>query len=119
MEKPINLSPSIGPSLKCTSASASFPGGFPLSFGVILIVMANETVKADAGGTGRTRRWKDWKRRPFAPAPAGASRRPPPVSPKRQPQLALTGEQKDVCERQFVRVRNGQQRRTGAHFRKT
>src|SRR5437773_1842891 len=38
IEKPISFMPSIGPSLKCSSASASFPGGFPLSFGVILIV---------------------------------------------------------------------------------
>src|SRR4029077_2759803 len=39
MLKPISLSPSSGPSVKCSSASASFPGGLPLSFGVILIVI--------------------------------------------------------------------------------
>ena len=31
--KPISLSPSSGPSVKCSSASASLPGGLPLSFG--------------------------------------------------------------------------------------
>jgi hypothetical protein len=35
-EKPINLRPSSGPSAKWISASASFPGGLPRSFGVIL-----------------------------------------------------------------------------------
>src|SRR5207302_3291430 len=38
-EKPISFRPSSGPSLKCSSASASFPGGLPRSFGVILIVI--------------------------------------------------------------------------------
>jgi hypothetical protein len=36
---PINFSPSSGPSLKCSSASASFPGGLPLSFGMIMTVI--------------------------------------------------------------------------------
>ena len=33
---PMSFSPANGPSVKCSSASASFPGGLPLSFGVIL-----------------------------------------------------------------------------------
>ena len=37
--KPISFSPSSGPSLKCSSASASLPGGLPLSFATILMVM--------------------------------------------------------------------------------
>ena len=48
--KPISFSPSSGPSVKCSSASASLPGGFPLSFGRILIVM---TSPGDAGGQRR------------------------------------------------------------------
>jgi hypothetical protein len=39
--KPINFSPSSGPLEKCSSASASFPGGFPFSFDTILTVMAS------------------------------------------------------------------------------
>src|SRR5438876_1055554 len=37
-ENPINFRPASGPFVKCSSASASLPGGFPLSLGVILIV---------------------------------------------------------------------------------
>src|SRR5215475_8766439 len=40
IENPISFSPSSGPSLKWSSASASLPGGLPLSFGVILTVTA-------------------------------------------------------------------------------
>ena len=36
---PISLRPCSSPSVKCSSASASFPGGFPLSFGMILTTM--------------------------------------------------------------------------------
>src|SRR5688572_22926337 len=43
---PTSLSPSSGPPEKCSSASASLPGGLPLSFGVNLIVMS----VASAGG---------------------------------------------------------------------
>ena len=39
MAKPISFRPSSGPSVKCSSASASLPGGLPLSFGVILTSM--------------------------------------------------------------------------------
>src|SRR5471032_629828 len=39
IEKPISFKPSSGPSVKWISASASFPGGLPRSFGVILTVM--------------------------------------------------------------------------------
>ena len=36
--KPISFSPASGPSLKCSSASASFPAGLPRSFAMILTV---------------------------------------------------------------------------------
>jgi len=36
---PINFNPASGPSSKWSSASASFPGGFPVSFGVFLTVI--------------------------------------------------------------------------------
>src|SRR4029077_7879826 len=38
-EKPISLRPSSGPAPKCSSASASFPGGLPRSFIVIFTVI--------------------------------------------------------------------------------
>ena len=38
IEKPMSFRPARTPSPKCSSASASFPGGLPLSFGVILTV---------------------------------------------------------------------------------
>jgi hypothetical protein len=41
---PISLSPSSGPPVKCSSASASFPGGLPLSFGVIFTVSSAEAI---------------------------------------------------------------------------
>src|SRR5215210_1253117 len=44
MLKPISLSPSSGPPAKWSSASASFPGGFPLSFGVIFTVSSVEAM---------------------------------------------------------------------------
>src|SRR4029077_12013433 len=40
--KPISLSPSSGPLTKWSSASASFPGGLPLSFAVILTVTVSD-----------------------------------------------------------------------------
>src|SRR5256885_2102555 len=40
----MSFSPSSGPSVKCSSASATFPGGLPLSFGVILTVTADSFV---------------------------------------------------------------------------
>src|SRR3954468_10434818 len=40
MLKPISFRPASAPPMKWSSASASFPGGLPLSFGVILTVVS-------------------------------------------------------------------------------
>ena len=40
-ENPISFRPSRTPSLKCSSASASLPGGFPLSLRLILTSMCS------------------------------------------------------------------------------
>src|SRR5687768_970702 len=37
--KPISFVPAIGPSVKCSSASASLPTGFPLALSMILTVI--------------------------------------------------------------------------------
>src|ERR1700730_7093567 len=52
---PISLRPASGPSVKCSSASASLPGGFPLSFGVILIVIVPLPSRDALGEPFRTR----------------------------------------------------------------
>src|SRR5439155_23050088 len=81
IENPINLSPASGSSVKCSSASASFPGGFPLSFGVILIVTMNSPFEAEAllpraragphPHTGHGRSHKPEVAQAFKPANAG------------------------------------------------
>ena len=50
MPNPMSLSPSSGPSVKCSSASASLPGGLPLSFGVILMVTCGSCSWLKASG---------------------------------------------------------------------
>src|SRR3954468_13101807 len=40
MLKPISFRPASAPPMKWSSASASFPGGLPLSFGVILTMVS-------------------------------------------------------------------------------
>ena len=50
------LQPASGPSVKCSSASASLPGGLPLSFGVILIVSMTGTFLHVVTRAGRAAR---------------------------------------------------------------
>ena len=72
MEKPISFKPSSGPSVKCSSASATFPGGFPLSFGVILTVMAALLPMMQppaSGGSWIRRRARTSRRMPARDAP--------------------------------------------------
>jgi hypothetical protein len=46
------LHPASGPELNCSSASASFPGGLPLSFRIILVVIAAASRSGEMRPTG-------------------------------------------------------------------
>ncbi len=53
---PISFSPSRGPCVKCSSASASLPGGVPLSLGTILMVIVSAPLTGRLAPPERARR---------------------------------------------------------------